>query len=287
MGVVASSDHPGAGCRRRMPSVRPPGAPGEGGGRADLVRRPGALSAGSTRSAPAAALMPGGNPSSGFGTEAGLAGAARRPRQHRSVHDCLAHAASCPTRRTARRPEPAPGLAEPPQLSPTLQKLSDASRTAFKYGNRYGMIAVHRAGLAAWLGNPPDGLAMPGDTDRTQVRPAAPHATRLPSHRRRGLGAGRLWPVHALVPQPPRRPARDAAPPRPPPDRGAGNGGPRSQRPRPDHPRPGPLDGAPRDADRLPCPRPRPTSGSSSADRSCPWCRIAPRGRVGTPRRAR
>ena len=50
-------------------------------------------------------------------------------------------------------PEPA-GLAEPPQLSPTLQKLSDASRTAFKYGNRYGMIAVHRAGLAAWLGNP-------------------------------------------------------------------------------------------------------------------------------------
>jgi deazaflavin-dependent oxidoreductase (nitroreductase family) len=50
-------------------------------------------------------------------------------------------------------PEP-PGLAEPPQLSPALQKLTDASRTAFRYGNRYGMIAVHRAGLAAWLGNP-------------------------------------------------------------------------------------------------------------------------------------
>jgi deazaflavin-dependent oxidoreductase (nitroreductase family) len=47
-----------------------------------------------------------------------------------------------------------PGLAEPPQLSPVLRKLTDASRTAFKYGNRYGMIAVHRAGLAAWLGNP-------------------------------------------------------------------------------------------------------------------------------------
>ena len=32
----------------------------------------------------------------------------------------------------------------------TVQKLTDASRTAFKSGNRYGMIAVHRAGLAAW-----------------------------------------------------------------------------------------------------------------------------------------
>ena len=50
-------------------------------------------------------------------------------------------------------PEP-PGLAEPPQLSPTLQKLSDASRTIFKYANRYGMVPVHRAGLAAWLGSP-------------------------------------------------------------------------------------------------------------------------------------
>ena len=58
-----------------------------------------------------------------------------------------------PSRRTAHSPE-LPGLAEPPQLSPTLKKLSDASRTAFKYGNRYGMVAVHRAGLSSWLGNP-------------------------------------------------------------------------------------------------------------------------------------
>jgi deazaflavin-dependent oxidoreductase (nitroreductase family) len=50
-------------------------------------------------------------------------------------------------------PEP-PGLAEPPKLSPTLQAISDASQTAFRYANRYGMVPVHRAGLAAWLGSP-------------------------------------------------------------------------------------------------------------------------------------
>ena len=50
-------------------------------------------------------------------------------------------------------PEP-PAHAAPPTISPTLQAISDASRTAFKYGNRYGMVPLHRAGLAAWLGNP-------------------------------------------------------------------------------------------------------------------------------------
>jgi deazaflavin-dependent oxidoreductase (nitroreductase family) len=50
-------------------------------------------------------------------------------------------------------PEP-PALAAPPAVSPTFQAISDASRTAFKYGNRYGMVPVHRAGLAAWLGSP-------------------------------------------------------------------------------------------------------------------------------------
>jgi deazaflavin-dependent oxidoreductase (nitroreductase family) len=50
-------------------------------------------------------------------------------------------------------PEP-PALAAPPPTSPTLQAITDASRTAFKYGNRYAMIPFHRAGLAAWLGNP-------------------------------------------------------------------------------------------------------------------------------------
>lgn len=32
--------------------------------------------------------------------------------------------------------------------------LSRASRTVFRYGNRYAMVPLHRAGLAAWLGNP-------------------------------------------------------------------------------------------------------------------------------------
>ncbi len=32
--------------------------------------------------------------------------------------------------------------------------LSRVSRTAFRYGNRYAMMPIHRAGLAAWLGNP-------------------------------------------------------------------------------------------------------------------------------------
>jgi len=47
-----------------------------------------------------------------------------------------------------------PALAAPPTRSPTFQAISDASRTAFRYGNRYGMVPFHRAGLAAWLGNP-------------------------------------------------------------------------------------------------------------------------------------
>lgn len=45
-------------------------------------------------------------------------------------------------------------LPAPPVLGAAAQALSDASRTAFKYGNRYGMVQFHRAGLAAWLGNP-------------------------------------------------------------------------------------------------------------------------------------
>ena len=51
-------------------------------------------------------------------------------------------------------PADPPDLAPPPALSPTLQSISDASRTAFRYANRYAMIPFHRAGLAAWLGNP-------------------------------------------------------------------------------------------------------------------------------------
>jgi deazaflavin-dependent oxidoreductase (nitroreductase family) len=50
-------------------------------------------------------------------------------------------------------PEP-PALPAPPSFSPTFQAIFDASRTAFKYLNRYGMVPFHRAGLAAWLGSP-------------------------------------------------------------------------------------------------------------------------------------
>jgi len=50
-------------------------------------------------------------------------------------------------------PEP-PALAAPPSLSPAFQAILNASRTAFKYGNRCGMVPFHRAGLAAWLGSP-------------------------------------------------------------------------------------------------------------------------------------
>ncbi len=50
---------------------------------------------------------------------------------------------------------PPPGtITPPPELAGPLKALSDASRAAFRYGNRYGMIPFHRAGLAAWLGNP-------------------------------------------------------------------------------------------------------------------------------------
>jgi deazaflavin-dependent oxidoreductase (nitroreductase family) len=45
-------------------------------------------------------------------------------------------------------------LATPPTLGAAAQAISDASRTAFKYANRCGMVQFHRAGLAAWLGNP-------------------------------------------------------------------------------------------------------------------------------------
>lgn len=39
-------------------------------------------------------------------------------------------------------------------MSPAFQAVFDASRTAFRYANRYAMVPFHRAGLAAWLGSP-------------------------------------------------------------------------------------------------------------------------------------
>jgi deazaflavin-dependent oxidoreductase (nitroreductase family) len=55
-------------------------------------------------------------------------------------------------------PDPTPGaITAPPDLAGTTKVLSDASRIAFRYANRYGMVPFHRAGLAAWLGNPVTG----------------------------------------------------------------------------------------------------------------------------------
>jgi deazaflavin-dependent oxidoreductase (nitroreductase family) len=48
-------------------------------------------------------------------------------------------------------------ITPPPEMTGMLKAVSDASRTAFRYANRYAMVPVHRAGLAAWLGNPVTG----------------------------------------------------------------------------------------------------------------------------------
>jgi deazaflavin-dependent oxidoreductase (nitroreductase family) len=47
-----------------------------------------------------------------------------------------------------------PLLPPPPGGIGVVGVLSRASRTAFRYANRYAMVPFHRAGLAAWLGNP-------------------------------------------------------------------------------------------------------------------------------------
>ena len=53
-----------------------------------------------------------------------------------------------------------------PALPPTPDEvgvaglLARASRTAFRYANRIGMVPFHRAGLAAWLGNPLTGCQL-------------------------------------------------------------------------------------------------------------------------------
>jgi deazaflavin-dependent oxidoreductase (nitroreductase family) len=45
-------------------------------------------------------------------------------------------------------------LPPPPETTGAVKALSDASRTAFRYGNRYAIVPFHRAGLGAWLGSP-------------------------------------------------------------------------------------------------------------------------------------
>jgi len=47
-----------------------------------------------------------------------------------------------------------PLLPPPPGGIGVVGVLSRTSRTAFRYANRYAMVPFHRAGLAAWLGNP-------------------------------------------------------------------------------------------------------------------------------------
>jgi deazaflavin-dependent oxidoreductase (nitroreductase family) len=54
-------------------------------------------------------------------------------------------------------PLPPGAVTAPPELTGMPKALSDASRTMFRYANRYVMIPLHRAGLAAWLGNPVTG----------------------------------------------------------------------------------------------------------------------------------
>ncbi len=53
-----------------------------------------------------------------------------------------------------------PPLPPPPDEVGVVGALSRASRTAFRYANRYGMVPFHRAGLAAWLGNPLTGCQL-------------------------------------------------------------------------------------------------------------------------------
>jgi len=68
---------------------------------------------------------------------------------------------------TTEAPSFTPALAPAfPPLPPTpaevglVGTLSRASRTAFRYANRYAMVPFHRAGLAAWLGNPLTGCQL-------------------------------------------------------------------------------------------------------------------------------
>ena len=68
----------------------------------------------------------------------------------------IATESAVPERAEMPRTDPA-ALSAPPPLSPAARAISDASRVAFKHANRYGVVQFHRAGLAAWLGNPVTG----------------------------------------------------------------------------------------------------------------------------------
>ena len=53
-----------------------------------------------------------------------------------------------------------PPLLPTPDQVGMVGTLSRASQTAFRYANRYAMVPFHRAGLAAWLGNPLTGCQL-------------------------------------------------------------------------------------------------------------------------------
>ena len=64
--------------------------------------------------------------------------------------------ASAPRSRSDLVPgPPQPGtMTEMPHLAGLTRVIFDASRTMLRIANHYAMIPLHRAGLAAWLGNP-------------------------------------------------------------------------------------------------------------------------------------
>jgi deazaflavin-dependent oxidoreductase (nitroreductase family) len=70
-------------------------------------------------------------------------------------------ATSAPVREVRAEPAagvPAPGTkTQPPVLAGPARAASDLSREIFRIGNRTLMVPAHRAGLAAWLGNPLSG----------------------------------------------------------------------------------------------------------------------------------
>jgi deazaflavin-dependent oxidoreductase (nitroreductase family) len=62
-------------------------------------------------------------------------------------------ASRTPGEQATATPDAAP-LDDPPALDRSSRVASDASRVLFRYANRAAMVPLHRAGLAAWLGNP-------------------------------------------------------------------------------------------------------------------------------------
>lgn len=88
-----------------------------------------------------------------------------------------APAATPPDPAEASAAPPPGGLVHPPALAGAAKAIFDASRTLFRYGNRYAMVPFHRAGLAAWLGNPLTGWQCLVTT--TGRRSGLPRATPL------------------------------------------------------------------------------------------------------------